>query len=134
LRLVLSALGREAEVVRTYLAAEVLDGTVTPDEYVLVQDASLRTTAEHQYGLVYGLHAYFTARALYQVAIGLAFRHWHVAMGDPPKRAPRQPEDAYRARIVKLRRSLERQVRAQVARGILPGSGRSAEPTRPLTG
>ncbi len=132
LRVALGALGREAEIVRAYLVPEVLDGTITPDEYLLVQDSSLRTAAEHQYGLMYGLRAYFTARALYQVAIGLAFRHWHVAMGDPPKRAPRQPEDAYRARIAKLRRSLQRQLRVQVARGVLPAAGRSAEPTRPL--
>jgi RsiW-degrading membrane proteinase PrsW (M82 family) len=132
LRVTLGALEREAVVVRAYLVPEVLDGTITPDEYVLVQDASLRIAAERQYGLVYGLRAYFTARALYQVAIGLAFRHWHVSMGDPPKPAPRQPEDAYRARIAKLRRSLQRQLRVQVARGILPVPGRSAEPTRPL--
>jgi hypothetical protein len=55
-----------------------------------------------------------------------------VAMGDPPKHAPRQPEDAYRARIAKLRRSLQRQLRVQVARGAFPAAGRSAEPTRPL--
>ncbi|HEV8190816.1 MAG TPA: PrsW family glutamic-type intramembrane protease [Ktedonobacterales bacterium] len=132
LRVTFGALEREAGVVRAYLVPEVLDGTITPDEYVLVQDASLRAAAEHQYGLVYGLRAYFTARALYQVVIGLAFRHWHVAMGDPPKRAPRQPEDAYRARIAKLRRSLQRQLRVQVARGGFQAAGRSAEPTRPL--
>lgn len=132
LRVAFGALEREAAVVRAYLVSEVLDGTVTPDEYVLVQDASLRSRAERQYGLIYGLRAYFTARALYQVAIGLAFRHWHVAMGDPPKRSLRQPEDAYRARLAKLRRSLQRQVRVQVAHGALPLTGRSAEPTRPL--
>jgi len=132
LRVTLGSLEREAAIVRAYLVPEVLDGTITPDEYVLVQNAALRTAAERQYGLVYGVRAYFTARALYQVAIGLAFRHWHVALGDPPKRAPRQPEDAYRARIAKLRRSLQRQLRVQVARGVFPLPGRSAEPTRPL--
>lgn len=132
LRITFGALEREAAIVRAYLVPEVLDGIITPDEYALVQDASLRIAAEHQYGLVYGLRAYFTARALYQVAIGLAFRHWHVAMGDPPKRAPRQPEDAYRARIAKLRRSLQRQLRVQVARSGFPTPGRSAEPTRPI--
>jgi hypothetical protein len=35
--------------------------------------------------------------------IGLAFRKWHVSMGDKPKAGERQPEDAYRERIKQLR-------------------------------
>ncbi len=136
LRLVLAALEREAAVVREYLAGEVIAGVLTPDEYALLQNASLRAEAEHHYALTYGPRAYLTARALYQTATGLAFRKWHVAQGDPPKPTPRQPEDAYRARIARLRRSLLRQVRlgprrrAQVSHPL--GSGQSAIPTRPL--
>lgn len=133
LRIVLAALRREAAVVREYLAAEVADGVVTPDEYALLQDASLRARAEHHYGLAYGPRAYLTARALYQTATGLAFRKWHVALGDPPKPTPRQPEEVYRVRIARLRRSLLR----QVWRGRRPRRrerARTAAPTRPLFG
>lgn len=127
LRVALASLDREAATVRAYLADEVLAGAVSPEEYVLVQDASLRAAAEHAYLLGYGPRVYLTARALYQTATGLAFRKWHVALGDPPKRLPRQPEDAYRARIGRLRRSLQRQIERHLL--LAP---RAAEPTRPL--
>ena len=109
----LRALRREAATVRAYLADEVMRGVVTPDEYIVLQDATLRGAAERHYGLTYGPRVYLTARAFYQTATGLAFRKWHVAMGDAPKRGARQPEDAYRERIPRLRRSLERQVRVK---------------------
>ena len=106
----LQALRREAAIVRTYLAAETLTGVVTPDEYLLTQDARLRSIVEREYGLRFGLRVYLLARALYQTETGLAFRKWHVEMGDPPKRSERQPEDAYRERIPRLRRALARAV------------------------
>ncbi len=115
LRVALRALRREAAIVRAFLADEVTRGVVTPDEYVVLQDATLRGAAERHYGLTYGPRGYLTARALYQTTTGLAFRKWHVAMGDPAKRGPQQPEDAYRRRIPRLRRSLERQVVARLA-------------------
>lgn len=105
-----AALGREAGVVREYLADEVLTGTVTPDEYVILQNAKLRARAEHRLLLNYGPRAYLTGRTLNQTAIGLAFRKWHVAFGDPPKRTERQPEEVYRERISRLRHSLQRQL------------------------
>jgi RsiW-degrading membrane proteinase PrsW (M82 family) len=111
LRLMLAALGREAKVVREYLAAEVTAGVVTPDEYVRLQHAPLRAGLERQYLWIWGLRLYVTVRSLHQTATGLAFRKWHVAQGDPPKPAARQPEDVYRARIGRLRRSLRRQLR-----------------------
>jgi RsiW-degrading membrane proteinase PrsW (M82 family) len=111
LRMLLAALGREAATVREYLASEVIAGTVTPDEYVLLQYAKRRAALERQYALTAGWRIYLTARALHQTAIGLAFRKWHVAQGDPPKAAARQPEDAYRERVARLRRSLRRQLR-----------------------
>jgi RsiW-degrading membrane proteinase PrsW (M82 family) len=114
LKMVLLALNREAATVREYLAQEVAAGTVTPDEYVLVQNAALRGVAERQYLFAYGLRAYLTARSLYQTATGLAFRRWHVAQGDAPKPTVRQPEDAYRERITRLRRSLQRQLRTHM--------------------
>jgi RsiW-degrading membrane proteinase PrsW (M82 family) len=108
--IVIRSLRREAATIRAYLADETLSGVVTPDEYILAQDARLRSTAERQYAIAFGARPWLTARALYQTEIGLAFRKWHVAHGDPPKRGPRQPEDAYRARIARLRRSLLRQI------------------------
>jgi RsiW-degrading membrane proteinase PrsW (M82 family) len=110
LRLLVRALEREAAIVRAYLATEVASGVVTPDEYAVLQKASLRARIEHHYLLARGPRAYLLARALYQTATGLAFRKWHVAMGDGPKAAPRQPEEVYRERIARLRRSLARLV------------------------
>jgi hypothetical protein len=110
LRILLAALRREAAIVRIYLASEVVAGTVTPDEYLLVQDAALRNLAERRVLFAFGPRAYLTVRALHQTATGLAVRKWHVAFGDLPKAGPRQPEDAYRERIARLRRSLIRQL------------------------
>ncbi len=106
LTIALAALRREAAIVRAYLASEVLSGVVTPDEYFLVQDARLRSLVERRYGLSYGPRVYLIARALFQTETGLAFRKWHVEMGDPPKRGDRQPEAVYRERITRLRRAL----------------------------
>lgn len=132
LRAVLAAHKREAEVIRTHLPPEVASGTVTPDEYILTQDATLRAAAEHAYAFAYGPRAYLIARALYQTETGLAFRTWHVALGDPPKRGPRQPEDAYRARIAKLRRALARQIALHPSPGLIGPPGAYAAPTVPL--
>ncbi|MGZ3674447.1 MAG: PrsW family glutamic-type intramembrane protease [Ktedonobacterales bacterium] len=109
LRIAFASLEREAAIVRAYLAPEVLAGVAMPDEYLLVQDAHLRSRAEWRFLLEYGMRTYLTARALHQTLTGLAFRHWHVAMGDPAKAGERQPEEVYRARIARLRRSLLRQ-------------------------
>jgi RsiW-degrading membrane proteinase PrsW (M82 family) len=119
LSIVIRSLRREAATIREYLADETISGVVTPDEYILAQDARLRDAAERQYAISYGARPWLTARALYQAEIGLAFRKWHVAQGDPPKRGPRQPEDAYRARIAQLRRSLLRQI-TPLAAGMQP--------------
>jgi RsiW-degrading membrane proteinase PrsW (M82 family) len=108
LNITLQAHRREAGTVRAYLAGETLNGVVTPDEYLLTQDARTRSAVERDLGLRYGLRAYLLARGLYQTETGLAFRKWHVEMGDPPKRTDRQPEDAYRERIPRLRRALAR--------------------------
>ncbi|MDE3230565.1 MAG: PrsW family intramembrane metalloprotease, partial [Chloroflexota bacterium] len=110
LTIVLAALRREAAIVRAYLASEVLSGVVTPDEYLLAQDARLRSLVERRYGWGYGPRVYLLARALFQTETGLAFRKWHVEMGDPPKRGDRQPEEVYRERIARLRRALARAV------------------------
>jgi RsiW-degrading membrane proteinase PrsW (M82 family) len=132
LRIALASLAREAETIRVYLTGEVLDGVVSPDEYLLLQNATLRDAAERAYALEYGPRAWLTARTLYQTATGLAFRKWHVAMGDPPKNTPRQPEEVYRERIRRLRRSLRRQVAFRLPAHSPRDIQREAETTRPL--
>lgn len=112
LAILVAALRREAAIVREYLAGEVCAGSVTPDEYALLQHAALRARAERRLLYMLGLRPYLTARALHQTAIGLAFRAWHVANGDPAKAGALQPEDAYRARLARLRASLARQLAA----------------------
>jgi RsiW-degrading membrane proteinase PrsW (M82 family) len=110
LKVLIDALGREAETIRCYLADEVLGGVVLPDEYLIVQDAGLRGGAERRILRRFGPRAYLTSRAFYQTLTGLAFRKWHVAQGDLEKKAPQQPEEAYRERLARLRRSLARQL------------------------
>jgi RsiW-degrading membrane proteinase PrsW (M82 family)/pSer/pThr/pTyr-binding forkhead associated (FHA) protein len=106
LYLLMRSLNHEATVIREYLADEVIRGTVTPDEYLLLQRSFRRTRLERYYFFKLGWRAWLTAKALYQTQIGLAFRKWHVSMGDKPKAGRQQPEDAYRERIKKLRREL----------------------------
>ncbi|HEX9414682.1 MAG TPA: PrsW family glutamic-type intramembrane protease [Ktedonobacterales bacterium] len=108
LHMVLRALRREQAIVREFLASEVPIGVVTPDEYAMLQQHQRRAKIEHYYLFIWGPRAYLAARGLHQNAIGLAFRKWHVAMGDRPKLTPRQPEDVYRERIPRLRRRLLR--------------------------
>jgi hypothetical protein len=107
-RMLVRALRREEAIVREYLAPEVSAGIVTPDEYVLLQRYKERGRFERRCLLLWGPRAYVTARGLNQTAIGLAFRKWHVALGDRPKPTPRQPEDVYRERIPRLRQRLLR--------------------------
>ena len=112
LRLTLAALRREAEIVRAYLDTEVIARHVLPEEYLLVQDATERNRVERVVFAQEGPRAYLTVRALHQAITGLAFRRWHVAQGDPAKPGAMQPEDAYRERIARLRRSLIRRLAA----------------------
>jgi RsiW-degrading membrane proteinase PrsW (M82 family) len=112
------ALRREAAIVREFLATEVPAGVVTPDEYAVLQKASLRARLERRYLFSWGPRAYLTARALHQTITGLAFRKWHVALGDRPKATPRQPEDAYRERIARLRQALLQLTREHTTAGI----------------
>lgn len=106
LYLLLRSLSHEVLVIRAYLAEELLQGVVTPDEYLLLQRSFRRTRLERYYLFAYGWRAWLTIRALYQTQIGLAFRKWHVDMGDQPKAGHQQPEEVYRERIKQLRQDL----------------------------
>jgi len=103
LYVLIKSLAHEAAVIREFLAVEVSKGVVTVGEYALLQNSFLRTKAERGVLKKSGYRQWLRVKALYQTEIGLAFRKWHVSMGDKPKLGYRQPEDAYRRRIRQLR-------------------------------
>jgi RsiW-degrading membrane proteinase PrsW (M82 family) len=110
LYILIKSLAHEAAVIREFLAIEVSNGIVLVDEYALLQNSFLRTKRERQWLHAQGLRQWLRVKALYQTEIGLAFRKWHVSMGDKPKLGYRQPEDAYRERILRLRKELQEAV------------------------
>ena len=99
----IKALAHEVAVIREFLASEVSSGVVLVDEYALLQNSFQRTRQERHVLRQSGVKQWMRTQALYQTEIGLAFRKWHVSMGDKPKLGYRQPEDAYRQRIRRLR-------------------------------
>lgn len=106
LYILMKSLAHEAAVVREFLAVEVSNGVVSVGEYALLQNSFHRTKAERRVWRKYGTKQWLRVKALYQTEIGLAFRKWHVSMGDKPKLGYRQPEDAYRQRIKRLRNEI----------------------------
>ncbi|HEU5227762.1 MAG TPA: PrsW family glutamic-type intramembrane protease [Ktedonobacteraceae bacterium] len=106
LYLLIKALAHEAAVIREFLAAEVSSGVVQVDEYALLQNSFQRTKIERYVLWKNGVKQWLRVKALYQTEIGLAFRKWHVSMGDKPKLGYLQPEDAYRQRIGRLRQEI----------------------------
>ena len=106
LYILIKALAHEAAVIREFLAVEVSNGVVKVDEYALLQNSFQRTRAERRVWHKYGFRQWLRVKALYQTEIGLAFRKWHVSMGDKPKLGYLQPEDAYRQRIRRLRHDI----------------------------
>ena len=107
LYILIKALAHEAAVIREFLAVEVSDGVVKVDEYALLQNSFQRTRTERRVWRQSGYRQWLRVKALYQTEIGLAFRKWHVSMGDKPKLGYRQPEDAYRQRIKRLRHEIQ---------------------------
>lgn len=106
LYILIKALAHEAAVIREFLAVEVSHGVVKVDEYALLQNSFHRTKEERRILRRDGWRQWLRVRALYQTEIGLAFRKWHVSMGDKPKLGYFQPEDAYRRRIRRLRQEI----------------------------
>jgi RsiW-degrading membrane proteinase PrsW (M82 family)/pSer/pThr/pTyr-binding forkhead associated (FHA) protein len=106
LYILIKALAHEAAVIREFLAVEVSNGVVKVDEYALLQNSFQRTKAERRVWRKRGFRQWLRIKALYQTEIGLAFRKWHVSMGDKPKLGYVQPEDAYRQRIKRLRQEI----------------------------
>ena len=106
LYILVKGLAHEAAVIREFLAAEVSDGVVMVNEYALLQNSFQRTREERRVLHSSGVRQWLRVKALYQTEIGLAFRKWHVKMGDKPKLGYLQPEDAYRQRIRRLRNEI----------------------------
>ena len=106
LYILIRALAHETAIIREFLAVEVSNNIVTVGEYVLLQNSFQRTKAERQILWQYGYRQWVRVKDLYQTEIGLAFRKWHVSMGDKPKLGYLQPEDAYRQRIKRLRNEI----------------------------
>lgn len=106
LYILIKALAHEAAVIREFLADEVSRGIVRVNEYALLQNSFQRTRQERHILRQYGFKQWRLVKELYQTEIGLAFRKWHVSMGDKPKLGYRQPEDAYRQRIHRLRQEI----------------------------
>jgi len=106
LYILIKSLAHEAAVIREFLAIEVSHGVVKVDEYALLQNSFLRTRVERKVLWKSGWRQWLRVKALYQTEIGLAFRKWHVSMGDKPKLGYVPPEDAYRQRIKRLRNEI----------------------------
>ncbi len=106
LYILIKSLAHEAAIIREFLASEVSDGVVTVGEYALLQNSFNRTKEERRVMWKCGMRQWMRVKALYQTEIGLAFRKWHVHMGDKPKLGYIQPEDAYRRRIRNLRNEI----------------------------
>ena len=106
LYILIRGLAYETAIIREFLADEVSDGIVGVGEYALLQNSFQRTHAERQVFRRSGFKQWLRVKDLYQTEIGLAFRKWHVSMGDKPKLGYLQPEDAYRQRVKRLRKEI----------------------------
>jgi len=106
LYILVKGLAHETAVIREFLASEVSNGVVMVNEYALLQNSFQRTREERRVLRKSGIRQWLRVKALYQTEIGLAFRKWHVKMGDKPKLGYLQPEDAYRQRIRRLRNEI----------------------------
>ncbi len=107
LYVLMKSLAHEAAIIRDFLAPEVCTGVITVDEYALLQSSVVRVRVERRVLLQQGIKQWWRVKELYQTEIGLAFRKWHVSMGDEPKLGYVQPEDAYRRRIKRLRQEIQ---------------------------
>jgi len=106
LYILIRGLAHETAIIREFLADEVSNGIVSVGEYALLQNSFQRTHAERQVFRRSGYRQWLRVKDLYQTEIGLAFRKWHVSMGDKPKLGYLQPEDAYRQRVKRLRKEI----------------------------
>jgi RsiW-degrading membrane proteinase PrsW (M82 family)/pSer/pThr/pTyr-binding forkhead associated (FHA) protein len=118
LSVLIKALAHEEAIIREFLVSEVSAGIVTVDEYALLQHSFARTKNERKILWQQGIKQWLRVKSLYQTEIGLAFRKWHVSMGDKPKFTHMHSEDAYRQRILLLRQQV---VAAQKIKNLVDG-------------
>lgn len=104
--MLMRSLAREAGILREYLVDEVRQGVVTPEEYLVLQRASVRQRLHRSLLLLRGVQVWLTTRTLYATEVGLAFAKWHASLDSPANSLPLTPPNAYRARIRRLRRTL----------------------------
>jgi hypothetical protein len=104
--MLLRSLAREAGVLREYLVDEVRQGVVTPEEYVVLQRASVRQRLQRALLLTRGVRLWWATRSLHAAVVGLAFAKWRAAIPPSDTSPPFAPPNAYRARIRRLRRLL----------------------------
>lgn len=106
--ILMRSLAREAGLLREYLVDEVRNGVVTPDEYVVLQHASVRQRLERALFLGRGIRFWQAIRALYAAEVSLGFVKRQVAMRAPGIIPPADSPATVRARIRHLRRTLAR--------------------------
>ncbi len=104
--ILMRALARESAVLREYLVDEVCDGIVTPDEYVLLQQASPRTRLRRELLMILDFDLWRAVRRLQAAEVRLAFANRRKAVATPYSIAAASllPPATYRARIRQQRR------------------------------
>ena len=106
--MLMRSLAREAAVLRSFLADEVRLGVVTPEEYIVLQHASVRQRIDRALLLGRGFTLWQATRRLFMAEVGLAFTLWHSTLRLPEVGADDIPPQAYRLRIRHLRRHIAR--------------------------
>lgn len=102
--LFLRSLGREASIIRQYLANEVIEKIISVDEYILLQESFNRKRTERLVLRQFGFKRWREICSLHQTSIGLAFHQWHISLGN----TSHNMKGAYRNRIDKLRKDLQK--------------------------
>lgn len=97
---------RELRVVRTALETEVLLKTITPAEHETLFNDDLRRQALRQAEARGGGELRRLQQRFFEVATELAFREYHLEHGEEPKPGQRQPDEAYRAELARIRATL----------------------------
>ncbi len=108
--MLMRSLAREAGILREFLVDEVRQGVVTPEEYLMLQQASLHTRAQRALLLLRSVPIWWATRTLYATEVQLAFVKWRESLRAEAGEAtaPRDtfPPSAFRAKIRRLRRAI----------------------------
>ena len=77
--MLMRTLARESAILREYLADEVQQGTVLPEEYVVLQRASLQQRLQRSLLMSQDIEGWRALKKLYTSEVLLAFTKWHAA-------------------------------------------------------